>query len=77
MSGGLLDEVIEGLRKRKGQWPKIADALKPDVSYSMISQLGRGKYTSSPTVGKLEKIVEWLRANPEPAGDAAPEEVAA
>jgi hypothetical protein len=64
MEVGLLTEVTEGLQRRKGHWPKIADALKPDVSYSMIAALGRGKYTSSPTLRKLERIAEWLRANP-------------
>lgn len=65
MENGLLAEVVGGLKARKGDWTRIADELKPDVSYSMIAQLGRAKYKSSPTIGKLEKIAGWLRENPQ------------
>jgi|GEM_PF-7083625 len=61
---GLLAEVTAGLAARKGDWVKIAEDLAPDVSYSMIARLGRGKYESSPTFRRLEIIVGWLRANP-------------
>lgn len=57
----LLTEVTEGLRARKGEWPRIAAELSPDVSYSMIAKIGSGKYDSSPTIGKLERIAAWLR----------------
>jgi hypothetical protein len=59
----LLHVVIAGLGARKGEWKRIADELD-GVSYSMIAQLGRGKYKSSPTVGKLEKLAAWLREHP-------------
>lgn len=64
MENPLLTEVTEGLAARKGEWQEIADALAPDVSYSMIARLGRGTYESSPTIGKLETIARYLRDNP-------------
>lgn len=64
MENPLFKEVTEGLAARKGEWLDIADALAPDVSYSMIARLGRGTYESSPTVGKLETIAKYLRENP-------------
>lgn len=65
MESSLLSEVTDGLKARKGEWTRIADDLKPAVSYSMIAQLGRGKYESSPTIGKLECIASWLREHPQ------------
>ena len=68
----LLTEVTEGLRVRKGAWKQISEDLKPDVSYSMIARLGRGKYDSSPTLKKLEKIALYLRTHPIGHRDVAP-----
>jgi hypothetical protein len=64
MQDGLFEQVQTALETRKGEWRRIADELAPDVSFSMIDKIGRGKYDSSPTVGKLEKIATWLRENP-------------
>lgn len=64
MENPLLREVTEGLAARKGEWQDIAEALAPEVSYSMIARLGRGTYESSPTIGKLETIARYLRENP-------------
>jgi hypothetical protein len=61
----LLQEVTVGLGTRKGEWQRIADDLAPHVSYSMIEKLGRDRYESSPTIGKLEKIAWWLRTHPQ------------
>jgi hypothetical protein len=63
MENDLLQSVVDGLKARKGEWRTIAEEVE-GVSYSMIAQLGRGKYPSSPTVGKLEKIATWLRDHP-------------
>lgn len=56
----LMETVVTGLEKRKGEWPKIAAELKPNVSYSMISKLGRRKYDSDPSHKKLRLIAEYL-----------------
>lgn len=56
----LLETVVMGLERRKGDWPKIAKDLKPNVSYSMISKLGRRKYDSDPSHRKLRLIAEYL-----------------
>lgn len=60
MDESLLTEVISGLAARKGEWKRIADEL-PDVSYSWISQLGRGKYKSAPSYHRLRTVAEYLR----------------
>ena len=73
MENALVKEVTEGLAARKGEWPSIAEELAPDVSLSMIEKLGRGKYTSSPTIGKLERIAGWLRMHPRPRSTPKPQ----
>lgn len=62
MKRDLLETVVVGLEKRKGEWPKIADDLAPDVSYSFISKVGRRKYESDPSYRKLELIAKYLAA---------------
>lgn len=62
MENTQLHTIIAGLAARKKEWRRIAD--ESGVSLSMIAQLGRGKYQSSPTVRKLEKIAAWLREHP-------------
>ena len=61
MENDLLKEVQESLNARKGEWPKIAEAV-PGVSYSWISQVGRGSYASEPTYSRLKAVAEYLRA---------------
>lgn len=56
----LKQQVIEALRARKGDWKDIAEALAPDISYSMISALGRGKYGSEPSYRKLKLMADHL-----------------
>ncbi len=56
----LKEQVIAALRERKGKWKEIADALAPEVSYSLISQLGRGKYGSEPSYRKLKLVADHL-----------------
>lgn len=58
----LAKTVVEGLRARKGRWKQIASDLAPVVSYSFISQLGRGTYKSSPSYRKLKAIADYLRS---------------
>lgn len=60
MEADLLQEVRSGLNKRKGEWPQIANSI-PGVSYSWISQLGRGTYKSEPTYSRLKVVAEYLR----------------
>ena len=64
MENELLREVEEGLSARKGQWKQIA-AEVPEVSYSWISQVGRGKYSSEPAYSRLVAVAGWLRAHSE------------
>jgi hypothetical protein len=62
MTNDLQHQVIAGLAQRKGEWKKIANDLRGVVSYSLISQLGRGKYTSETSYKKLKAINEYLTA---------------
>ena len=61
MENDLLQEVQQSLNARKKDWPKIAEEV-PGVSYSWISQVGRGKYNSEPTYSRLKAVAEYLRA---------------
>jgi hypothetical protein len=54
--------VVEELQRRRGQWKRIAEALAPEVSYSFISQMGRGKYRSDPTHRRLQRIVDYFNS---------------
>lgn len=63
MVADLQDEVALKLQARKGEWKKIAAAI-PGVSYSLISQLGRGKYKSSATYARLKLIAAYLNQQP-------------
>lgn len=62
MTNDLQHQVIAGLAARRGEWKKIAEDLKGLVSYSLISQLGRGKYNSATSYKKLKAIYEYLHA---------------
>ena len=55
----LLDEVQEALNARKGEWRQIAKAVQ-GVSYSWVSQVGRGKYGSAPTYSRLKAVADYL-----------------
>lgn len=61
MENDLLHEVQQSLNARKGEWTQIAQNV-PGVSYSWISQVGRGKYGSEPTYSRLRAVAEYLRA---------------
>ena len=65
----LLVEVQTGLRARKGQWKQIA-ADVPEASYSLIAQLGRGKYESEVAYSRLLALAIWLRQHPQAEGHA-------
>ena len=56
----LYQEVTKALQAKKGRWKQIASELAPDVSYSFISQVGRGKYASAPSYKKLKLVFEHL-----------------
>jgi hypothetical protein len=56
----LLKQVQDGLSARKGEWKKIAVEV-PEVSYSWISQVGRGNYTSEPSYKRLKAVADYLR----------------
>jgi len=60
MEDDLLREVQDGLKARKGEWRKIA-AEVPEVSYSWIAQVGRGKYASAASYERLRAVAEYLR----------------
>ena len=69
----LLKEVQAGLAARKGEWQQLAETLKADaqpgdveVSYSFISQVGRGVYASKPQFQRLERVARLLRARAVP-----------
>ena len=61
MENDLLQEVQQSLNTRKGEWAQIAQSV-PGVSYSWISQVGRGKYGSEPTYSRLRAVAEYLRS---------------
>lgn len=56
----LLKEVREGINARKGDWKQIARDV-PGVSYSWISQVGRGAYKSEPSYTRLKAVADYLR----------------
>lgn len=56
----LYREVQQGLAARRGEWPRIADDLKPDVSYSWISKVGNDDYESAPSYKKLRLVQTYL-----------------
>ena len=60
MGDELLKEVEKGLKKRKGDWLRIASDI-PNVSYSWISKVGRGKYRSAPSYKRLQAVAQYLR----------------
>lgn len=60
MEDRLITEVVAGLAARKGEWKRIAKEI-PDVSYSWIAQIGRGKYKSHPSHKRLVAVAEYLR----------------
>lgn len=56
-------EVVAELTGRTiAEWDAIAAAA--EVSKSMIAQLGRGKYKSSPTYEKLARISQAIKQHP-------------
>lgn len=59
MDDELTNDVVLKLQARKGDWKKIAGAI-PGVSYSWISQVGRGKYTSAPSYARLKRVAAYL-----------------
>lgn len=56
----LLKQVQEGISARKGEWKQIAKDV-PGVSYSWISQIGRGNYSSEPSYKRLKAVADYLR----------------
>lgn len=59
MASNLLEEVQQGLARRKGEWQQIADDL--ELSYEFVSRLGLRTYKSSPTFERLQLIADYLR----------------
>lgn len=56
-------EVVKELKGRTiAEWEAIASTA--DVSPSMIAQLGRGQYKSSPTYDNLTRIAEAIKRHP-------------
>jgi predicted transcriptional regulator len=55
----LLEQTIERLQSRKGDWAEIARAN--DVSYSWITKLAQGKIPN-PGVLTIERLNSYLRA---------------
>ena len=67
MENDLLREVQDSIKARKGEWKRIA-ADVPEVSYSWIAQMGRGKYHSAPSHERLMAIATYLRKAPSKPG---------
>lgn len=65
MADELIKEVTTRLRERKGEWRQIADAL-PGISYSWLSQVGRGKYKSASSYKRLKRVLDYLRGETKP-----------
>ena len=58
-----IEQYVRGrLAAAKGRWKVISQDLAPHVSYSMISKMGRGEYTASPTHKKLKILAEYFRS---------------
>lgn len=60
MKNDLLEEVTAKIQANKGKWRQIAADL-PGVSYSWISQVGRGEYKSAPSYARLRKVADYLK----------------
>lgn len=60
MENDLFQQVQKALAARRGEWKQIAAAI-PEVSYSWIAQVGRGKYASKPLYDKLIAVDRYLR----------------
>lgn len=59
----LLQQVQKGLAERtRAELKTIADEV-PNVSFSWLSAVARGKYESSPTYDRLQAVRDWLRRN--------------
>lgn len=63
MEDDLLRTVRLELKARKGCWPSIAKAL-PGISYSWLSQVGRGAYKSAPSYKRLRMVVAYFEEHP-------------
>lgn len=62
----LKQDVVSALKgRRMSEWEAIAKEAK--VSFSMIAQLGRGHYKSSPSYIRLHCIAETLKKFPKQA----------
>lgn len=64
MPNTLLEIVADLSARGNREWVRMAEELRPTVSYGMIAALGRGTYKSSPTLRKIEAIATWLKKNP-------------
>jgi hypothetical protein len=62
----LFAEVAEALRRRRGEWRKIADDLRPAVSYSWITKVGADDYASEPSYRRLLIVRDYLRTGQKP-----------
>lgn len=77
MSDDLLTEVRAGLKKRApAELRDIAEAVD-GISFSWLSKLARGKYTSEPSYRRLRAVAEFMRAHPPAAARAVRETRAA
>jgi hypothetical protein len=65
----LLSEVTAALRQRIGEWPKIAEDLSGHVSYSWLSKVGAGDYSSDPTYKRLSIVRRYLLTGEVPGKD--------
>ena len=52
-----------------GDLRQIADEV-PDVSFSWLSQVARGKYQSEPTYSRLRSVADHLKKKPSPSKKA-------
>jgi len=63
----LFAEVAAALRSRRGEWRKIADDLRPAVSYSWITKVGADDYASEPSYRRLLIVRNYLLTGQKPA----------
>jgi hypothetical protein len=56
----LVKELQSELQSRRGEWKLIAENV-PGASYSWISKVGRGKYTSSPSYERIVAVLSFLK----------------
>ena len=56
----ILDFVVEGLQRRKGEWRRICE--ETSVPYSSLAKIAQG-HNANPTIDTVQRLVDYLKAD--------------